>query len=336
MDNAVKHSPPLGPNPRHRWHDPRRFGRPLCLVMLVFIASWAAAAPSNSFSNRLLAQDEPPSPVPATIDDGANEAPVASNENSPAAPPSGINFLTLLTLGGWFMIPLALLSIAVVAIVVERFIALRRERIFPPQLIHQLSELSHQPGGLDPRRAYEICQQFPSSASRVLRAMLIKVGRPQSEVEHAVTEASQREATRLSQLGSWLGLAASIAPLIGLLGTVWGITQAFYDTTQMAPGANRSEALAQGIYTALVTTLCGLLIAIPAAIFSHHFENRVLMLMNDIEEMIFNLLPQIERYEGKIRFAAPSDGDSHDSTPARRPRNATRQPLRQSAEKKPE
>lgn len=255
---------------------------------------------------------EPSATTQSTGDDSGLEGNTDVNQ--------GINFLKLLTLGGWFMLPLGFLSLAVAAIIIERFIALRRDRIFPRGLVQQLGELSRSPGGLDPRKAYEICQLHPSSASRVMRAMLIKVGRPQSEIEHAVAEASQREATRLSQLGSWLGLAATIAPLIGLLGTVWGITQAFYDTTQMAPGANRSEALAQGIYTALVTTLCGLLIAIPSAIFAHHFENRVMILMNDIEEMIFNLMPQIERYEGKLRFSAGQPESSPPNAAAPRPK----------------
>ncbi len=229
-------------------------------------------------------------------------------ENITQIAPKGINFLTLLTKGGWFMIPLAILSVVVVTISLERLLALRRERIFPQPLIDRLAEMSMESGGLDPRKAYQLCQQYPSSASQVLRSMLIKVGRPQMEIENAVVESSQREATRLSQPGSWLSLAAAIAPLIGLLGTVWGITQAFYDTTQMVAGENRAEVLAQGIYTALVTTLCGLMIAIPAAILSHFFENRVLLLMNEIEEMIFNLLPQVERYEGKLRFTSETPG----------------------------
>ena len=156
---------------------------------------------------------------------------------------------------------------------------------------------------MEPRAAYEICQKFPSAAANVLKAALVKAGRPQSEIEHAVSEASQRQATKMAQLVSWLGLAAAIAPLIGLLGTVWGITQAFYDTTQLVAGQNRAEALAEGIYTALVTTMVGLIIAIPSAVFAHFFENRIVSLMNQIEEMIFNLMPQLERYEGKIRFS---------------------------------
>jgi biopolymer transport protein ExbB len=203
------------------------------------------------------------------------------------------------------MVPLLLLSVAVGAIAVERYLALRREKVFPSEMIDQLSALTQSPAGLEPRKAYQICQQFPSSAAYVIRSMLVKVGRPQAELEHSVTESSQREATRLSQTTSWLGLAAGVAPLIGLLGTVWGITQAFYDTTQLVElnaGQNRGVALANGIYVALVTTMIGLMIAIPAAVLGHFYENRILKLMNEIEEMAFNLLPQFERYEGQVRF----------------------------------
>jgi len=216
----------------------------------------------------------------------------------------GINFLTLLTRGGWFMLPLLLLSILVVFIGVERFLALRREKILPPELVDEISMLSGEKGGLDPRRVYQLFQTYPSSAAYILRTMLMKVGRPQLEIENAVSESAQREATRLSSMTSWLTLAAAIAPLIGLLGTVWGITQAFYDTTQLVVGQNRAEALAQGIYTALVTTMTGLLIAIPAAILSHYYENRIVQLINEIEEMTYHLLPQLEKYEGQVRFSA--------------------------------
>jgi biopolymer transport protein ExbB len=224
----------------------------------------------------------------------------------------GINFFSLLTQGGWFMIPLVGLSILVVTIGVERFLALRREKVFPSQLIKQLSILSQSPAGLDPRRAYEICQRYPSSASYILRSMLTKVGRPQLEMESAVADSAQRESIRLSHLTSWLSLVAAIAPLIGLLGTVWGITQAFYDTTQLAEigaGQNRGVALANGIYVALVTTMVGLLIAIPAAVLSHFYENRIIQLLTEIEEMVSNLLPQFERYEGQVRFTGHEKGE---------------------------
>lgn len=227
----------------------------------------------------------------------------------------GINFLSLLFKGGWFMVPLALLSLVVVAIGVERFIVLRRERLLPPELVTHLGMLAQSPGGLDPREAYKLCQTHPSSASRIFRNTLVKVGRPHQEVENALKDSAQREATRMAQLGSWLSLAAAVAPLIGLLGTVWGITQAFYDTSEMPVNADRMDVLGVGIYTALVTTMFGLLIAIPAAVMAHYFENKIINTTNDIEEMINSLLPQLERYEGQVRFteSGPVANDSASS-----------------------
>ena len=235
------------------------------------------------------------------------EAPTVTVEKQ-----EGINFLSLLFKGGWFMIPLAVLSVAVIAIAVERFIVLRKERILPPELVTHLGMLAQSPGGLDPREAYKLCQTHPSSASRIFRNTLVKVGRPHQEVETALKDSAQREATRMAQLGSWLSLAAAVAPLIGLLGTVWGITQAFYDTSEMPVNADRMEVLGVGIYTALVTTMFGLLIAIPAAIMAHYFENKIINTTNDIEEMINSLLPQLERYEGQVRFTegGPVSNDS--------------------------
>ncbi len=222
-----------------------------------------------------------------------------------------INLGSLLVRGGFFMIPIGLMSLLVVTIVVERALALRRNRILPGELIAQLGQLGSSTAGFDPREAYRICQRLPSSAARVIRSMLLKVGRPHSEVEHAVAEASQREADRLHANVRWLTLAAAVTPLLGLLGTVWGMIRAFHDTTQLAPGQNKADYLAEGIYVALVTTLGGLIVAIPAAFFAHYFEGRIQALFHQIDELLFNLMPQIERYEGRVRFNRPaSDGDS--------------------------
>ena len=77
---------------------------------------------------------------------------------------------------------------------------------------------------------------------------------------------------------------------------------AFFLTTQLQAGQNKADVLAEGIYIALVTTLGGLVVAIPAAVFSHYFEGRIQNLFYRIDELLFNLLPQIERYEGRLRM----------------------------------
>jgi len=262
-------------------------------------AVWAQAADEDE-AGPSAAPIEAPAGDPA---DAADE-PVPTGTEEPAAQQiEGINLIDLILSGGWFMTPIILMSLLVVTFAIERFIALRRSRVLPDELIEQLGQLGGNQGGFDPRQAYRLCQQFPSAAGSVIRSMLLKVGRPQSEVEHAVAEASEREAERLYSNVRWLNLAAAVTPLLGLLGTVWGMIVAFHDTTQLLPGQNKADFLAKGIYMALVTTLSGLVVAIPAAILAHYFEGRITSLFHKIDELLFNLMPQVERYEGRVRFS---------------------------------
>ncbi len=212
-----------------------------------------------------------------------------------------INLLKLLWDGGVLMLPIVAMSLIVVTFAIERGMALRRSRLLPEPLVSGLSNLSRSPGGFDPRKAYRLCQQHPSAAGAVIRAMLLKVGRPHSEVEHAVSEASDREAGRLFANVRWITLAAAVSPLLGLFGTVWGMIVAFNEVRFMAPGSNPAEKLADGIFIALVSTLGGLAVAIPAAIVAHFFEGRIQSIFHQIDELLFNLLPQIERFEGRLR-----------------------------------
>ena len=253
--------------------------------------------------------------IPGEVAAWQESVPPAATADAPAtatAPDAGasrpaMSFFELLTRGGFLMWPLLALSILGVTLTLERAIALRKERILPQKFIREISRQAELPGGFDPRVAYRLCQTLPCSASRILRAMLLKTGRPQGEIEHAINEAVQREANRLQAPVSWLGLTAAVAPLIGLLGTVWGITEAFFQFTQIPNSQNPGAALATGIYTALVTTLAGLMIAIPSAVAAHFFENRITGSLNDVEEMFANLLPQLERYEGRVRFTPPNE-----------------------------
>ena len=286
----------------------------VALGMIVFVDFLAHSAFAQENAQTAPSFNEQAPSIP--IDDGAT---VESDQSTSASQykAKGLNLLTLLTRGGWFMLPLALLSILVVGVAIERMLALREDKILPKPLVRDLGQLSRNPEGFDPRMAFQTCQAHPSAASRVLRVMLLKAGRPQSEVEHAVGEAAEREATRLQAIVSWLVLAAAVAPLIGLLGTVWGMIQAFYDTTQLVAGQNKAEVLAQGIYIALVTTLSGLIIAIPAAILAHFYDNRIVAWFHKIEELAASLTPMLEPYEGRMR-ASDNSAAFADDEPTRR------------------
>lgn len=230
-------------------------------------------------------------PTPAPLEQGSIQA-----------GPQRLSLWELLKSGGPLMFPIYAMSVLVVTLVIDRLLALRANKVMPRELLSGISELSSAPGGFDPRAAYHLAQQYPSAAASVLRAMLLKVGRPHLELEQAVTDASEREAARLYAHVRWLNLSAAVAPLMGLLGTVWGMIRAFYDTTQLQPGENRADFLAEGIYIALVTTLGGLAVAIPAAICAHYFEGRIEAIIHRIDEMLFHLMPQVERFEGRLRM----------------------------------
>lgn len=263
-------------------------------------------------------------------------APAAQASDDPAAvAPSTpkLNVLDLYFQGGILMIPITLMSLIVVAFSLERALALRRGKVLPKRLVRELGELARAPGGFDPRAAYRICQESRSAAAQVIRAALLKVGRPLSEIEHAVAEASDREAAHLYANVRPITLAVTITPLLGLLGTVQGMIQAFFITAESTLGVNKAQNLAAGIYVALVTTFAGLAVAIPAAIIAHYFEGRIQRLFRDIDDLVQSLLPQMERFEGKLRAGRGELGYLIETPPAAQAANES--PTRPGAEPPP-
>ena len=203
---------------------------------------------------------------------------------------------------GWLLVPILLMSIAVVAVTVERALGLRRSHVLPRPLVRQVRE-QIRAGEVDPAQTQETCAGNPSVAADVVTAMLAKVGRPHTEVESAAAEEIDRQADRLYANVRTLNLAAAVAPLMGLFGTVWGMIEAFFVTASSIEG-NKGQELADGIYVALFTTFAGLAVAIPAAVLAHFFEGRILSLMRKIEKLTGDLLPCLEKYEGRRSLAA--------------------------------
>jgi biopolymer transport protein ExbB len=202
--------------------------------------------------------------------------------------------------GGLLMWPIVAMSLVVVTFGIERFFALRRGRFVPRGLRDGLATLEAK-GAFDPRKAYRTCDEFPSVAARVVKAMLEKIGRPLPEIERAVEVEKEREASRLYANIRPISLAVTVTPLLGLLGTVQGMIIAFYTTANLDAGANRAAELAQGIYVALITTFAGLCVAIPAAMLAHWLEGRIMRGFRDVDAVVAGVLPHLERYENKGR-----------------------------------
>lgn len=213
----------------------------------------------------------------------------------------GIDFFDLLVRGGVFMIPIGITSLVVATFMLERWVGLRRGRLLPTDFRKALTTVLRS-GVADPRQLYRLSNESPSAAASIARTAVVRAGRPQAEIVNAVSEATQREVDRAYSNVRWLNLGAGVAPLLGLLGTVWGLIRAFHDTTQLTAGQNRADFLAVGIYEALVTTLAGLMVAIPAAVASHYFEGKIQRVFGQIEELMAELVRSLESYEGKTRF----------------------------------
>jgi biopolymer transport protein ExbB len=254
-------------------------------------------------------------------DDAAAEEPDENAEEEAAGEGKEIPILELIfEKSGPLIWPILGMSLLMVAFGIERLLGLRRRKVLPPALIGGLGKLAKRKGGLDPRQAYRVCQQYPSAAANVIKTMLLKVGRPHSELEHAVSEANDREAARLYANVRWLTLTAGVTPLLGLLGTVLGMIKAFFATASLPTGVDKGQALAEGIYEALVTTAAGLSVAIPAFVLAHLLEGRIQKLFRELDETLLGMMPQLERFEGRLRVSPDQvKGLAADSPPVAAP-----------------
>lgn len=212
-----------------------------------------------------------------------------------------LNILELLNAGGILMWPIGFLSVIVIAFTLERYFALCRFAVMPGRLFKQIAPYL-QPDKFSPTAIWNICERHRSPAGRVIQAMLLKIGRPLPEITAAAQSAMQEEATSLYSNVRWLNLAATLAPMLGLLGTVLGMIDAFYMTATLEVGANRAEQLSSGIYQALVTTAAGLAVAIPAAFIAHWYEGRIQNAFKAMDSKLLPIYDILERQEGKPRI----------------------------------
>jgi biopolymer transport protein ExbB len=158
---------------------------------------------------------------------------------------------------GWI---LWLMSIATLAIIVQYFVAIRRENILPALIHDQIQECFK---ARQYREAIEMTDEEDSFLSYVVHAGLTEAAHGYGAMARAMEEAAEERTTRLLRHIEWLNLMGNISPMLGLLGTVWGMINAFFKIVEAGGTADPAQ-LANSIGIALVTTLLGLAVAIPA------------------------------------------------------------------------
>ena len=185
-----------------------------------------------------------------------------------------------LSAGGFIMIPIGVCSVAVLGLSMERWFNLRRERVVPRQLDSAIELLASG----DHEAASAVAHEMDAPAGRILMAGIRRRGRGIEDVERAMEDQGGKEAERLRGNIRPLSLIASIAPLLGLLGTVMGIQDAF--ALIVKAGMGKPDHLAGGIEEALVTTIAGLTVAIPALLVASHFNTKVRRLMIEADDKL--------------------------------------------------
>ena len=257
------------------------------LVAAIFVGTFTVAVPQFDNAAVAFAQE-------ADADgDAAAAAPAdgdkANEDNKKQEAKSALGWL--IEALGIYLFVFLLISVALVSLMIMNFLAVRRSVVCPPDLIDgfqaHLDEKQYQ-------EAYELAKADESFLGNVLAAGLSKVSTSYKHSVAAMQDVGAEENMKLEHRASSLALIGTLAPMIGLLGTVDGMIRSFYTiaTAGTSPDANK---LAEGISTALLTTLVGLLIAIPAIAAYNIIKNMIQKLVLDVGITSDNLMGRFEK-----------------------------------------
>ncbi|MFO1000530.1 MAG: MotA/TolQ/ExbB proton channel family protein [Planctomycetaceae bacterium] len=267
----------------------RNCGRKSIPALLLAMAV-ALVSPSFS-SSSLMAQEETPSAADAAAAappaaeaeaapaDGA-AAPAGAAAVDPAAPQPSRSFLAYIARAcGWFWGPAFLLaSFILVALIMMNLLQVRRDVLLPTAFVEEFEQKLN---AKDFQAAYEFARSDESFVARVLAAGMGRLSRGYEEAVEGMQEAGEDENMALEHRLSYVALIGTIAPMMGLMGTVQGMISSF-DVIATSAVAPKPSQLADGISTALVTTLIGLMLAIPAMVFYGILKNRIQRLVLEI------------------------------------------------------
>ncbi len=242
---------------------------------------------STSLSNFARAQDapdpaeEPPAAVVDPVDQQIIENPLESELVQ-------VDWIEEMLEGGITMVALAILSVGLLAVLLERFLTLRRGKFVPPKLIKTVRPMFHE-GRFDDIRA--ACEKHPSSAADIIRHLVDFRSTQFEFLQSGASDIGARTVIDQEERCSPLSVIAGVAPLLGLLGTMIGMIESF-KLVEVFGDEGGASLLAGSISKALITTAVGLILAIPAVLGYHWARRRVHHIANAIETDSESLLKE--------------------------------------------
>ena len=181
--------------------------------------------------------------------------------------------------GGGIMIPLVVLSIVCIYIFIERFMVIKKANQEDETFMKRIKDYIHE-GEIE--SAMNLCKKNGSPYARLISKGISRIGRPMNDVLVAIENTGNLEIAKLGKGLPWLATTAAGAPMLGFLGTVMGMVNAFYNLASAGSAAN-IDVLAGGIYEALVTTVAGLIVGIIAMFAYNYLVARINKVMNLLE-----------------------------------------------------
>ncbi len=191
-----------------------------------------------------------------------------------------LSFWTLVIDGGYIMIPLAILLLLTIYVFTERFIAIRRASREDKTFMNRIRDYVHE-GDIESAR--NLCKMSDTPYSRLIDKGLSRIGRNMNDVLVAIENTGNIEVANLGKGLPWLSTTAAGAPMLGFLGTVIGMIDAFFSLASAGTAANIT-VLSSGIYQALVTTVAGLVVGIVALFAYNYLVARINRVMNLMEQ----------------------------------------------------
>lgn len=240
-------------------------------------AKWAAPLTAAGFMAAVT--------VSAWAQDAAAPAPAGAD----VADDGSLTFGKYIEYGGWVGNLIILCSVIMVALIIEHIVNIKREKIAPPETIDELEALL-QEGQY--QEALELCESEKNFVTNMVGAALTHMEHGFEEMRDAATQAAQGETNKLNTKISYINLLANIAPMLGLFGTVFGMVGAFTEIVKLGPAVTPKD-LASGVQQALITTVDGLLVAIPCICFGFWIKNKVNTIVDDLTSVGFDM---IERF----------------------------------------
>ena len=204
---------------------------------------------------------------------------------TPPAEATELSILDILMKGGYIMIPIVFLSIAAVAIFVERFLYIKNASKVDPYILESIKDKIHE-GKLE--EAKKICNQSPGATARVFSKALTRLGSPIRDIESVMENMSTIEVNRMEKNLGLLAAIAAIAPMFGFLGTVVGMIKSFYNISI----ANDISIgiIAGGIYEKMITSASGLLIGVLAYIMYTYLNHKIDSVVATLEDNSMDFL----------------------------------------------